>query len=240
MVGSVRDMVKAEHDGQGSVVARIESPRLVDSALQAVRNSILEGRIAPGERLLEVRLASELGISRGPLREALHLLEKDGIIYSVPRRGKFVQSFDARAIDEVYSLRTVLETFAVQRFISRTGGDDSGRLEAALDSMRRAAAAEDIWLLSRQDIVFHQTLVELAEHELLTRAWLENVAGKLHILLNITAQTHRPMEDVLQRHEELLQGLRRGDQEFAAELIRRHLDDARERALRALSLSEPQ
>ena len=215
-----------------SLVDSVASPRLVDSALTAVRNSILEGRIGPGERLLEVKLAQQLGISRGPLREALHLLEKDGIIYSLPRRGKFVQQLDLETVDEVYSLRQVLEAFAVERFVEDRRLEELTRLEAALVPMRDAAEEGDVRLVARRDIEFHQAIIGIAHHSLLTAAWRDNILGKMHVLLNITEKTHRPLDDVLRRHTEIIEGLRSGTRESVVELIRSHIDDGWLRARR--------
>jgi DNA-binding GntR family transcriptional regulator len=221
-----------DRHGEPSLVDSVAPPRLVDSALNAVRNSIFEGRIGPGERLLEVQLARQLGISRGPLREALHLLEKDGIIYSLPRRGKFVQQLDLETVDEVYSLRTVLEAFAVERFVEDRKLEDLTRLEAALDPMQEAAEAGDVRLVARRDIEFHQAIIEIAHHSLLTAAWRDNISGKMHVLINITEKTHRPLDDVLRRHSAIIEGLRSGTRESVTALIRSHIDDGWIRARR--------
>jgi DNA-binding GntR family transcriptional regulator len=219
------------HEERG-LVDSVVSPRLLDSALNAVRNSILEGRIGPGERLLEVKLAQQLGISRGPLREALHLLEKDGIIYSVPRRGKFVQLLDLTTVDEVYSLRKLLEAFAVERFVADRKLEELTTLEAALAPMREAAEAGDVRLVARRDIEFHQAIIGIAHHSLITAAWRDNISGKMHVLLNITEKTHRPLDDVLIRHTEIIEGLRTGTREAVTDLIRNHIDDGWLRARR--------
>lgn len=219
--------------GRGRV-GRLDSTRLVDSALEALRDAILQGRLAPGERLLEIPLASELGISRSLLREALQLLEKDGIILSLPRKGKFVQTLDLQAIDELYSLRKVLECFATDLVCERIDAAGVAALHSALRRMRLAADSCDIWSLARQDISFHHTLIELSGHALLARAWRENVAGKLHLLLNITEPTHQPLHDALERHAKLVEGIASGDRREAGELISRHIDDAWGRARAAL------
>lgn len=219
-----------DFNGQRKLVDPVAPPRLVDSALNAVRNSILGGRIGPGERLLEVELARQLGISRGPLREALQLLEKDGIIYSLPRRGKFVRQFDLRVVDEAYSLRKVLEAFAVERFVEDRNLDELSRLEAVLLSMHQAAEDGDDNLVARRDIEFHQAIIELAHHTLLTAAWRDNISGKMHVLLNITEKTHRSLDDVLTRHAEIIQGLRTGTREEVTQLIINHIDDGWVRA----------
>jgi DNA-binding GntR family transcriptional regulator len=213
----------------------IENIRLVDSALEAVRSAILRGRFVPGERLLEVPLAQELGISRSSLREALHLLEKDGIIQSLPRHGKFVQTFDLAGIDELYSLRKVLEPFAADLIGERIGEANLTALQESLRRLEEVAEMGDLHLLARCDILFHQTLIELPGHALLKRAWMENISGKLHMLLNITEPTHQSPWDVVDRHRRITEGIASGDRLQAQELIRRHIDDGWERARLALT-----
>jgi DNA-binding GntR family transcriptional regulator len=225
-------------EGGNNRLQPLDNPRLVDSALEALRTSILEGRFAPGERLVEMDLAQGLGISRGPLREALHLLEKDGIIYSIPRRGKFVQTFDLRTIDEVYSLRRVLEPFATRLALERSGDILYRALQSAYDAMKSAVSAEDERLFARLDIRFHRQIVELAHHSLLARAWIENIDGKLQILLNITTKTHGPLTEALRSHDPILDAVRAGDTERTEEVMRAHIDEAWTRARTALPMAD--
>ena len=126
------------------------TPTLVTSAVQAVRESIYDGRLGPGARLVEADLAQQLGISRGPLREALHLLGKEGLVVTIPRHSKFVQNVDSRSVDEVYSLRKILEAYAVERAAEvnpETAPWKRFRLERVLDaraeSRARSGAAAD-------------------------------------------------------------------------------------------------
>ena len=76
----------------------VTAATLVESVADAIRAEILAGRFAPGERLVEAELARELQVSRGPIREALALLDKDGIVYNLPRRGKYVQEFTPKLV----------------------------------------------------------------------------------------------------------------------------------------------
>lgn len=211
-------------------VRPVKNSRLVDNTVEAIRASILEGQLVPGERLLEVQLAQVLGISRAPLREALNLLEKDGIIYSVPRRGRFVQTFDVAMIDEVYSLRKVLELFAVKRVIVHIHEVGYGPLTSAYERMERAADQDDSRLLSQLDIMFHREVIVLARHSLLLRAWNENIDGKLQILLNVTTRTHHRLREALERHEIIMDAIRTGDLDTAESVVTRHIDEAWERA----------
>lgn len=211
----------------------ITSPTLVDSVVETLRGSILSGRFAPGERLVEAELARELGISRGPIREGLALLEKDGIVVNVPRRGKFVLGFDARLLDEIYSLRKVLETYAAGRVIGSLNDSKRQSLLASLADIQEAANAGDVMLLAQRDVAFHESLYQLADHQLLKRVWTENVAGKLRMLLNITTRTHT-LIDTAHNHEVIVEAILSKNSRQARSLIVHHIDDAWRRARSAL------
>lgn len=223
----------AEQDGRN--LGPLTAPTLVDTIADVIRTSILGGRFAPGERLVEAELARELDVSRGPIREALAQLAKDGIVISVPRHGKFVQAFTPRFVDELYSLRRVLEPYAASLTIEKL--DDAGRqrLEAAVVQIADAAAADDALLIARCDVGFHDLLFELADHALLQRAWLESIAGRLRILLNVSTRTLSQLADAARQHRELLEPILAGDARTARSRIEGHIDEARARVNRGLA-----
>ena len=227
--------------GHNAATATAEAPRfepitsrtLVDTVVEQLRESILSGRFAPGERLVEAELARELAISRGPIREALALLEKDGIVVNVPRRGKFLPAFDARTIDEIYSLRQVLEPYAVQLLIGSLTDARKSALQESLGSIKNAAAAGDVLGLAQRDIDFHNRLYELAGHELLYKVWTEAISGKLRMLLNVTVRTH-PLPTTVENHRIIVDAIVARDTRRARKLISDHIDDAAQRAKSAL------
>ena len=223
---------------EGLRVGPISSPTLVNTVVERLRESILFGRFAPGERIVEAELARELGISRGPVREALALLEKDGIVVNVPRKGKFVLGFDLRLVDEIYSLRKVLEPYAAQLIIDSLTEEKLSALQQSLEHIEAAADAGDVLSLAERDIEFHNRLYELADHELLRQAWNENIAGKLRMLLNITTRTHVPLIDTGANHRVLVQVIAAKDRRKARQLITQHIDDAWHRARSSLRIDE--
>jgi len=206
------------------------TPTLVTSAAQAVRESIYDGRLGPGARLVEADLAQQLGISRGPLREALHLLGKEGLVVTVPRHSKFVQDVDSRSVDEVYSLRKILEAYAVERVIATAGKDGVNTLRQVLAEMRVAAEAGNRELTARLDVAFHSKLYELAQHSLLERAWYENIAGKLQIVFNATRNADLALKEPVRKHELIVKAIASRNVERAQDLLTRHIDDAWHRA----------
>ncbi len=210
------------------------TPTLVTSAAQAVRESIYDGRLGPGQRLVEADLAQQLGISRAPLREALHLLGKEGLVITVPRHSKRVQDVDSRSVDEVYSLRKILERYAVERVIALAGSEGVSQLREVLAEMRAAAEAGNRQLTARLDVAFHTRLYELAQHSLLERAWHENIAGKLQIVFNATRSADLALKEPVQKHELIVRAIASRNVERAQDLLARHIDDAWHRAQKTL------
>jgi DNA-binding GntR family transcriptional regulator len=216
------------------------TPTLVTSAVQAVRESIYDGRLGPGARLVEADLAQQLGISRGPLREALHLLGKEGLVVTIPRHSKFVQNVDSRSVDEVYSLRKILEAYAVERVIAMAGKEGVNQLRQVLAEMREAAEAGNRELTARLDVAFHSKLYDLAQHSLLERAWYENIAGKLQIVFNATRNADLALKEPVQKHELIVKAIASRNVERAQALLARHIDDAWHRAQSTLKgLGDP-
>ena len=219
---------------QEVAVGPITSPTLVDAVTVRLRNSILRGRFAPGERLVEADLARELGISRGPVREALGVLERDGIVVNVPRKGKFVLNFDSVRISEIYSLRKILEIYAVELIIDRLTDTEREALSNAVAEIEDAANLGSISLIAERDLAFHNRLYELSGHQLLRTVWTKNIASKLRMLVNITTRTHDPLIDTGGNHRVLIDAILAKDKAEARRLVSQHVDDAWRRASSAL------
>jgi DNA-binding GntR family transcriptional regulator len=217
-----------EHFGALRPVVAV--PTLVDYVAEMLRSSIFHGNFAPGERLVEADLARELRVSRGPIREALAVLTKEGIVANVPRRGKFVEDFTSAGIDEMYSLRRVLEPYAVRLVVRNLTDESMTRLNEAVRDIGTAVAQGDHTAVARRDIAFHDLLYTLARHRLLQRVWIDNIAGKLRLWLNVT---HRNFSDAEESHRELVEPIFRKDTKTAQRRLEAHIDAAWEQAKEA-------
>src|SRR5688572_3458655 len=92
--------------------SQIRAMNLREQVVEQIRTAIIEGRLKPNDHIVESSLTQMLGISRTPVREALILLEQDGLVVSYPNRGSYVRNFTSQDVDEVFSMRTMLENFA--------------------------------------------------------------------------------------------------------------------------------
>lgn len=210
------------------------APELKDpweKAREVLRDQILSGQLHPGERILEVPLAEGLGLSRGPVREAIRVLVAEGLVVRQPRIGAMVVPIDERTVDEVYSLRLALEVFAVQRAFERDSGDLSLRLWVPLQQMRQALELERVDDVLEPDIEFHRALVEAADHTRLLSTW-QGLVGPLRILLGLTARRaskeHRKSQ---LGHEAIYDAVKRGNAELTIECLTEHLEGARQMVL---------
>jgi DNA-binding GntR family transcriptional regulator len=156
-----------------------EEKNLSQKVFESVREAILSGALPPGSRLVERRLAEELEVSHIPVREALARLADDGLVERNARRGSWVASLSLDDLDEISSLRVLLEQFVVVRVQERWNDAAERRLRAIVTDMRKAAAAGDIDRVRHDDRIFHEALWELADH----RTLLE-LAAKLRGRIN--------------------------------------------------------
>ena len=166
---------------------------------------IVSGQLKPGERLVETRIASELGTSQAPVREALRDLELLRLVESEPFRGARVREFGDSELIEVYPVRAVLEELAAREAATRLDGD-VGVLEREVEAMRAAAKRGDVNALARHDIAFHRLMVEAAGNMILEQTWKSlGVEGRITISLY---GTYVGPEEAAELHVPILEAIR--------------------------------
>jgi DNA-binding GntR family transcriptional regulator len=181
---------------------------------------ILRGELEPGERLVETRLARELGTSQAPVREALRDLQLLRLVESEPFRGARVRAVDDERLLPVFPVRTALEDLAAREAARRADGDVSA-LEDELDAMRAAAAAGDWRTQISHDLAFHRAVVEMAENEPLLQSWL--VLGVEVSTAFATYWTYWDQLDLAEFHVPIVDAIRDGDASRAGLEARKHV-----------------
>ena len=149
-------------------MSKLSPASLVDLAADALRDRILSGALKPGERLLEEQLAAELGISRPPLREALRLIQSEGLVQSLPRRGMIVAPLDEKDAWEIATLRSALERTAIEIELPIRQPEQLTECRRALSAMSAAAASNSRGRFIEASFRFHLAVVQLARHDRLT------------------------------------------------------------------------
>lgn len=149
---------------------------LREQVVEQIRNAIIEGRLKAGDRITEAQLTEELGVSRTPIREALILLEREGLINSAPNRGSVVRAFSEQDVTDIFSMRTALENFAGDLIIDLLEAADFRYLLASIEAQKAAIQNGDFKKVRSIDMAFHRYLIDRTEHHLLIRQWTEIVA----------------------------------------------------------------
>ena len=192
---------------------------------QQIREILLErifkGELQPGDRIIELQLANELGTSQAPVREALRELQSLGFVEHEPYRGTRVRGITEEELAEIFPVRAALEELAAQEAASRLNGRVE-ELEREFEAMRAAAGRKDLQDLAGHDARFHRLIVEAAENKVLLDLWktlrvearVVVTALKIDIDLDELAEMHRP----------LLEALAEGSPEKAGRALRYHFE----------------
>jgi DNA-binding GntR family transcriptional regulator len=184
---------------------------------------VMSGFYAPGERLVETRIAQELGISQAPLREALRDLEQLGCVVHEPFRGCSVRELSIADLLEAFPVRSALEGVAARLAAEQITDDELERLGALIEEMRAAAAAGDPIAESAADSAFHATIVEVARNAVLSRQWEQlQPHARTFISLTLPSSDGGPVAD---RHVPILDALARRDPAAAARAMHDHLSE---------------
>lgn len=158
------------------VLSQIYPVSLREQVVQQIRTAIIEGRMKPGDHVTEAMLTEQLGVSRTPVREALILLEREGLIIAAPNRGCFVRAFNERDVSEIFSMRITLENFAGKLIIDTLEKADIAELRDSIARQRLAIERDAFKQVRSIDMAFHQYMVSKSNHELLIRNWTAIVA----------------------------------------------------------------
>ena len=222
----------------GRLLEPIYRPDLVDDVYHRIRHAIFAGTLAPGERLVEDLLATQLGVSRAPIRDALMRLARDGLVGSAGRRGRVVSLLSARDAWEVYSLRSTLEAMAIKLAMRHAGPELYGELDGLVAAMKPASAAEDHETLSAMDVQFHGAICRASGHQRLLQTW-EGMSIQIRLLsLQVIDTIHSDLATIPDRHALLVAAMRAGDVEKADAAIRHHIDSVSDRVTRVLQGAE--
>jgi DNA-binding GntR family transcriptional regulator len=195
-----------------------------------LRDLIRDGAYAPGARLVERAIARELGTSHIPVREALARLAEEGLVVRLPRRGARVAELSPRLLEEISSVRVVLEQFVCQRVLERWTASAHSELAGLARRMTVAAERGSTKTVGELDVRFHETLWQLADHELLLEV-AAGLRGRIERFLRAAnaALAGEELRLHAATHVELVALLASGDEAAVAAAMRRHIEVGAER-----------
>ncbi|MDT7838333.1 GntR family transcriptional regulator [Aquabacterium sp. OR-4] len=203
----------------------IEVPDLVARVEAQLRDAILDGRIGPGERIVEAELARQMGISRAPVREAARRLESAGLLLARPRHGFAVREFTARQVEDLYRVRITLELMACELVCAQASEAELAALLPQVDAMVARAATLTRAQRVAMDIGFHQHLVALSGNACLQRLYLQ-LSHEVQLFLALTEDTYGDIAALADTHRPIAQALARRDAPAACAALRHHLEVA--------------
>lgn len=202
-------------------------PTLAVAAANSIKEAILDGQLLPGEPLHEIELSEKLNISRGTAREALRLLSQEGLVAIIPYRGAFVASLSRKMVEEIYTLRALLEPYAVRLCMENHAFDEStlNQMEGLIKRMGEMEQLGDYSETIKADIKFHEIISERCGHALLTDV-LKNLQSMTLIFILSTKLYQSDMISDEVSHQAIFEGIRSGNPQFAEDIVRKHITDA--------------
>jgi DNA-binding GntR family transcriptional regulator len=208
----------------------LRRPETLTTAVASyIKDAIVRGEFAPGARLPEVALATELNTSRGTVREALRTVADGGLIEIIPRRGVFVSQLSVGATWEISSLRALLEPYAARLALEAHGSDPAmlAEVKAAFAVLRDAVKTGDPATVADADVAFHRAVFQRCGHEmLLSRLDALQVLSRRIVLTNQISSKDAPT--LIAQHEPILAAVERRDPALLEDAVRTHVIEAGE------------
>jgi DNA-binding GntR family transcriptional regulator len=215
---------------------RLENLTLWQRVYDHLREEIIAGNLQPGAELAEVALSDQLGVSRGPIREAIGRLAAEGLVTVRPRRGAVVRLLSKDEFLELYQVREALEIMAVRLAVPRLGPDDFTLLQDLIDTMGKHAERSEVTEFFEANVAFHAHLVEASGNRM-----LQELYGQLLSQMGRYRMRSLTLRGNLQRsvaeHGAILRAARRGNAERAAHLMSEHIR-VPQRRLKAFTYDE--
>ena len=204
-------------------------PALVEKELE---RRILAGDVPAGGKLSEATVATLLGVSRGPVREAFRALEASGLVRLEKNRGVFVRQVSVAEADEIYEVRAVLDEFVGRRVAQTATEDDIRDLRARVERMERAAARGDVDAYVATNLEFHDRLVALAGNEKLLATY-RRLVNELHLYRRATLGQSGTLPVSTREHRDIVDRIASGQAAAAGRALFDHVMASRERMHRA-------
>lgn len=202
---------------------------LRDVVFRTLRQAILRGELKPGERLMEIRLANQLGVSRTPIREAIRMLELDGLVIMVPRKGAQVAQITEKDLNDVLEVRLGLEELAVKLACERITEEELRSLYQASRSFEKLLETEtdDLQELAQADVAFHDVIYQATNNERLIQL-LNNLREQMYRYRIEYLKDVKSRRSLVEEHDALCERMKKRDLEGAQKMIREHIERQQE------------
>ena len=202
-----------ESSGQYSLTAKV---------FQQIKNSILQGTYKAGDSLVETKLAQELGVSRTPVREAIRLLEYEGLVVNTPNKGTVVQGITVQDIKDIYTIRTLIEGLAARWAVQKITAEEFMQLEETLELMEFYTSKNDLDRVAKLDTKFHEIVYRAAKSKPLWQI-LMNFHDLAQKARTSSITTSGRIERTLEEHRKIVKAFKDKDAEAAESAMTDHV-----------------
>lgn len=206
---------------------------LRELVLEALREAIFNGVLQPRERLMEIQLAEELGVSRTPVREALRKLELEGFIVMVPRKGAYVADLSLKDIEDVFEIRIALEGLAASLSAERITDEELELMERLLAEKAEAINSLNMEKLVEVDTQFHETIYHASRNERLSSI-ISNLREQIQRYRTTSLAYPGRMQRSLEEHRSIVEAIQARDPVLAKQLVQDHIENAENTLLETL------
>lgn len=208
---------------------------LRDVVFNTLRQSILKGELKPGERLMEIHLANQLGVSRTPIREAIRMLELDGLVKMIPRKGAQVSNISKEDLKDVLEVRKALDTLAISLACERIDAVGLINLKKASEAFKESVKTGDFTKIAEADVAFHE-VIHVASGNKRLFVMINNLAERLfRYRLEYIKECSDRME-LIKEHDEMVKCIELGDKKGAVRIIEQHIDNQEQGIIAQLDL----
>ncbi len=198
---------------------------LRELVFEALREAIVKGVLKPGERMMEIQLAEEMGVSRTPVREAIRKLELEGLVAMVPRKGAYVASLSMKDIVEVFEIRGALEGLAAELAAERITPEELEELERFLLRINESIETKDLTLMVEVDTDFHSQLYRASRNERLSQV-ISNLREQIQRFRKTSLSLPGRMRAALEEHKQIVEAISARDGALARRLAEEHIENA--------------
>jgi len=207
---------------------KIKFGTLANDVAHEIRKEIIKGKIKPGQRILENDISKIMGISRSTLREAIHQLKSEGVLKVIPYKGTYVNMFNQSDIEQVYEMRVLLETYALEKIINKRGNgktfnDIIEMLDKNINEMKIAVKKKDLNSFINSDLNFHYNLINNSSNKFLIQTW-KSFITQIKVLLNVEAREYEQFIVSPEEHGELLCLIKSGKIEESKNNLKKHIE----------------
>ena len=215
-----------------TTIALLQSSSLTSVVQQELERRIVQGELAPGDKLIEATLAESLGVSRGPVREAFRILEEAGLVRQEKNRGVFVRHVPLDEALEIYDLRAMMDESVGRHLAEHITSEQLRQMRSRVDAMERAVKAGDADTYHLLNLEFHDTLVAFTGNRKLISLY-RRLINELSLFRRINLADSSQLPVSASEHRAIVKAIASGDADAAGRAMRAHVLDSRERTKRA-------